>query len=41
MTGVKNYRKYYTELLLENATFLPEYSIQNQMHFHQEESVFF
>jgi hypothetical protein len=39
--GVKNYRKYYTELLLENTTLLPEYSIQNQMHFHQEGTIFF
>ena len=41
VTGVKNYQKLYKELLLENTTFLPEYSFQKQMHFHQEENVFF
>jgi hypothetical protein len=41
ITGVKNYQKFYAEILLDNTTFLPQYSIQNQMHCHQEESVFF
>ena len=37
---VKNNQIFYTELLLQNTTFLPEYSFQKQMHFHQEESIF-
>ena len=41
IAGVKKYWKFYTEILLGNTTFLPRYSVQNQMHFQQEESVFF
>jgi len=39
-TGVKNYQILYRNSL-QKITFLSQYSVQNQMHFQQEECVFF
>jgi hypothetical protein len=41
LTNVKNYEQLHPEFLLNNTAFLPAYSIQNQMYFHQEDCVFF